>query len=150
MLVFRPLETSLDKIRYVQTARRGDIQTVSSRSPPGPGCRSSLFRMRCRWQRQGRDGGSRVRALYTSCYSVTGVGYTEELADFHAQFIKRHRKKLSTLLSLFQKPRQWVLRDTQAALCAFARYMHVRQALLGAKGSTPAVRMYDRAPAWPH
>ena len=117
-------------------------------APPGPGCRAALFQMRPRWQRE-RDGEIMDRAVYADSKSQAAAAYKDDLAAFHAHFIRKNKKTLDDLQAMFPQPRKWLLRDSQSSLCAFSRYLKIRQAIVEPSTHLKACRMYDKVPTWP-
>ena len=118
-------------------------------SPPGPGCRASLFAMRPRWRRE-RDGEAYDKSLYSHAGSKEAREYEIELATFHEHFVSSKKAELQGLLNMFPDTASWTRRDSQASLCAFSRYLHVRQGLFLQSEALVKCRMYANAPAWPH
>ena len=72
-----------------------------------------------------------------------------ELDTVHAHFMATAKVELEQLLQTFPAPRNWTRRDTQASLCAFSRYLHVRRSLLDPSVPLVKARIYANAPTWP-
>ena len=117
-------------------------------SPPGPGCRASLFAMRPRWRRE-RDGEAHDKSLYSHAGTKEAREYEMELTTFHEHFVNSKKAELQGLLNMFPDTASWTRRDSQASLCAFSRYLQVRKGLLLQSEALVKCRMYTNAPAWP-
>ena len=89
------------------------------------------------------------RAVYADSKSQAAAAYKDDLAAFHAHFIRKNKKTLDDLQAMFPQPRKWLLRDSQSSLCAFSRYLKIRQAIVELSTHLKACRMYDKAPTWP-
>ena len=120
----------------------------ASWSPPGPGCRATLFQLRPRWQRE-HNGEAFEASLYSAVHTPAGREYEAELDTVHAHFMATAKVELEQLLQTFPAPRNWTRRDTQASLCAFSRYLHVRRSLLDPSVPLVKARIYANAPTWP-
>ena len=82
-------------------------------------------------------------------HTPAGREYEAELDTVHAHFMATAKVELEQLLQTFPAPRNWTRRDTQASLCAFSRYLHVRRSLLDPSVPLVKARIYANAPTWP-
>ena len=105
--------------------------------------------MRPRWRRE-RDGEAHDKSLYSHAGTKEAREYEIELATFHEHFVSSKKAELQGLLNMFPDTASWTRRDSQASLCAFSRYLHVRQGLFLQSEALVKCRMYANAPAWPH
>ena len=105
--------------------------------------------MRPRWRRE-RDGEAYNKALYSHAGTKEARQYEIELATFHGHFVSSKKAELQGLLNMFPGAPSWTRRDSQASLCAFSRYLHVRKGLFLQSEAPLKCRMYANAPTWPH
>ena len=67
--------------------RLGDLGAAGSRLS------AALFQMRPRWQRE-RDGEITDRAMYADSKSQAAAAFKDDLAAFHAHFIREEKEDL--------------------------------------------------------